>query len=87
MRHLRAQVRRARGRAASRLRHAVAHQSGSIASAHHRRHRREISERVGYASPAAFGKAFRRHMRMSPGAYRTATKSQGEAAVLRLGLI
>jgi AraC-like DNA-binding protein len=30
-----------------------------------------ISARVGYASPAAFGKAFRRHMRTSPGTYRS----------------
>jgi AraC-like DNA-binding protein len=29
-----------------------------------------IAELVGYASPAAFGKAFRRHMQVSPGAYR-----------------
>jgi AraC-like DNA-binding protein len=36
-----------------------------------------ISERVGYASPAAFGKAFRRTMRSSPGVYRTRHQMTG----------
>jgi AraC-like DNA-binding protein len=37
-----------------------------------------ISEQVGYASPTAFGKAFRRHMRVSPGAYRTHHQITGD---------
>jgi transcriptional regulator GlxA family with amidase domain len=37
-----------------------------------------VAARVGYGSPYAFGKAFKRSMGDAPGAYRRASREEGQ---------